>query len=298
MTDLKKGYTYNFLSVLMMAVGPLLSKFGLLHISPSKAAVINTIAIIFASFLWGKLTKRTVTFHFEKEIILLALFNSLGVIFLFVSMNLLSPVQVGFLGRFYTVFAVILSVLLLGERMTKKEISFIILAILGAFMFVNKGGIGNATLLGSIFALVYTFFFALTNIFIKKTLSKDKSSNSILFTNNFITLIFVMVYAVIFGDLFDSNYSVEGVSFIILSSVITGFIGTILLYEALKYLRFSIANVTRAFSPILLAIISFPFFPIELTILNITGAILLLLSILLLSLGDNKKRNELKKQSA
>ncbi|SEQ87837.1 Uncharacterized membrane protein [Virgibacillus subterraneus] len=296
MTNLKKGYTFNLLSVLMMAVGPLLSKFGLLHISPSKAAIINTIAIISASYLWGIVTKKTVSFHFEKEIILLAVFNSLGVIFLFISMDLLSPVQVGFLGRFYTVFAVILSVLILGERMSKSEIAFIILAILGTFMFVNKGGVGNSTLLGSLFALLYTFFFALTNIFIKKTLSKDKNSNSILFTNNSITLIFVLIYAVLVGDLFNGNYSYKGISLIILSSVITGFIGTILLYEALKYLRFSIANVTRAFSPVILAVISFPFFPIELTVLNIIGGILLIVSILLLSLGDNKKHRETENQ--
>lgn len=298
MTNIRKGYIFNFLSVLTMAVGPLLSKFGLLHISPFKAAIINTIAVISASYLWGLFSKNKVSFYFEKEIILLAIFNSLGVIFMFISMDLLSPVQVGFLGRFYTVFAVILSVLILGERMSKKEITFIIIAILGSFMFVNKGGGANSTLLGSLFALLYTFFFALTNIYIKKTLSKDKSSNSILFTNNSITLIFVLIYAVLIGDLFDGNYSHEGILFIILSSVLTGFLGTILLYEALKYLRFSIANVTRAFSPVLLAVISFPFFPIEITILNIIGAILLVVSILLLSVGDNKKHRETKNQSS
>ncbi|MFC4323095.1 DMT family transporter [Litchfieldia salsa] len=290
MTDIQKGYLFNFLSVLMMGVGPLLSKFGLLDISPSKAAIINAITIIIASYLWGKLTKHSVRFYYEKEMLWLALFNTLGVIFLFISMDLLSPVQVGFLGRFYTVFAVVLSFFILGERMTRREIIFIMLAISGAFLFVNKGGDFKVALLGSVFAILYTFFFALTNVFIKKTLSKDKNSNSILFTNNCITLVIVVIYALLIGDLFDGAYTFQGVSFIASSALITGFVGTIFLYEALKYLRFSIANVTRAFSPVLLAIISFPFFPVPLTLTNIIGAILLLVSILLLSIGDHKKQ--------
>ncbi|WP_349410044.1 DMT family transporter [Pseudalkalibacillus sp. SCS-8] len=297
MDSIKKGYLLNALSVLMMAIGPLLSKFGLLHISPAKAAVINTATIIIASYLWGVFSRKRVRFYVEKEIIWLALFNSLGVIFLFISMDLLSPVEVGFLGRFYTVFAVFLSVFILGEKMPKGEGSFIVLAILGAFLFVNKGGVSETSIMGSIFALLYTFFFALTNVFIKKTVSGEKNSNSILFTNNCVTMLFVLIYSVIVGELFNTQHQVEGVLLIVLSSILTGFLGTILLYEALKYLRFSIANVSRAMSPILLAAMSYPFFPVELTLLNLIGAGLLVISILLLSIGDQQKE-KLKKQAS
>ncbi|WP_117160711.1 DMT family transporter [Paraliobacillus sp. X-1268] len=289
MGGLQKGHFFNLVSVITMAVGPLLSKFGLLEISPAQASVINTITVIIASYLLGVIQHRKVNFYVEKEIMMLALFNSIGVIFLFLSTNLLSPVEIGFIGRFYTVFAVILSVLILKERLSKKEVIFITLAILGAFLFVNRGGDFDSNILGSLFAVIYTFFFALTNIFIKKTMSKERDSNSILFTNNCITLIFVLLYATITGDLLNSDYSITGVSFIITSSLLTGFLGTLFLYKALQHLRFSIANVTRAFSPLLLATISFPFFPIEITIQNVLGAIVLILSILLLSLGKTNK---------
>lgn len=289
MDGLQKGHVFNLVSVFMMAVGPLLSKFGLLAISPAKASVINTITVIIASYLLGLLQHRKVNFYFEKEIILLALFNSIGVIFLFLSTNLLSPVEIGFIGRFYTVFAVLLSVLLLRERLSRNEVIFITMAILGAFLFVNRGGDFDSNILGSLFAVIYTFFFAITNIFIKKTMSKERESNSIIFTNNCITLLFVLLYATITGDLFNSEYSMIGVSYIIVSSLFTGFLGTLFFYKAMEHLRFSIANVTRAFSPLLLAVISFPFFPIEITIQNILGAIVLILSILLLSLGKSNK---------
>ncbi|RNA67999.1 DMT family transporter [Alteribacter keqinensis] len=290
MSNIQKGHLFNMISVLMLAVGPLLSKFGLLQISPSKAALINVLTIIAACVLLGLFTKNYVKFYFEKNIILLAVFNSLGIIFLFLSIDLLSPVEIGFLGRFYTVFAVILSVFFLNENLSRKELFFITFAVLGTFLFVDTGGDYTNNLVGSLFALLYTFFFALTNIFIKKTLSKQKSSNSIMFTNNSISLLIIIIYTLIMGELFYGDYSFEGIGYLVLSTLLGGFLGTLLLYEALKYLRFSIANVTRAFSPLLLAVISYPFFPIEITVKNTLGAIILILSILLLSTGDKKEK--------
>ncbi|WP_241964516.1 hypothetical protein [Paraliobacillus zengyii] len=45
MGGLQKGHFFNLVSVITMAVGPLLSKFGLLEISPAQASVINTITV-------------------------------------------------------------------------------------------------------------------------------------------------------------------------------------------------------------------------------------------------------------
>ncbi|MEN2768896.1 DMT family transporter [Ornithinibacillus xuwenensis] len=298
MSDQQKGHFYNLLSVLAMAIGPLISKFGLLHVSPAIAAILNVVTILMASYLVGVFSRKGITFYFEKEILMLAIFNSLGVIFMFISMNLLSPVEVGFLGRFYTVFAVLLSVVILKERLSKLEVLFITLAILGAFLFVEKGNGHSANGFGALFAVLYTFFFALTNIYIKKTLSEHKSSNSILFTNNCITLCFVVGYAFLSGELANGLTSLEGIGYIMIASLLTGFLGTILLYQALKYLRFSIANVTRAFSPVILAILSYPFFPIKITIKNSIGAVVLVGSIILLTVkpkaesGTRRARNK------
>ncbi|MFS0674847.1 hypothetical protein [Ornithinibacillus sp. 179-J 7C1 HS] len=83
MTDIQKGHICNLFSVLTMAIGPLVSKFGLAHVSPAKASVINVLTIIIASVIFGMIAKQHVKFYLEKEIMMLALFNSLGVIFLF-----------------------------------------------------------------------------------------------------------------------------------------------------------------------------------------------------------------------
>ncbi len=289
MNSIQKGHFLNILSVFMVAIGPLFSKFGLLHMSPAQAALINVVTILMACYVTGLLRGNKVTFYFEKEMIILALCNSFGVIFMFLSINLLSPVEIGFIGRFYTVFAVLLSVILLKEKLSKRELPFIILAIIGAFLFMNKGDGLTSNLLGSLFAILYTFFFALTNVFIKKTMSQQKDSNSILFTNNCVTLLFVCGYAILTDGMFHQFHTFDGVVYIMVSSLFSGFLGTILLYEALKYLRFSIANVTRAFSPILVAVISYPFFPVAITIQNTIGALVLIGSILFLTIGKRKE---------
>lgn len=127
--------------------------------------------IIVASYLWGIISGSKVKFYGAKDILLMALFNSVGVIFLYISISLLSPVTIGFLGRFYTVFAVVLAVIFLKEKLTRKEIVLIMFALIGIFLFVDKGDTDETTVLGIINAILYTFFFALTNIFIKKNSS-------------------------------------------------------------------------------------------------------------------------------
>ncbi|WZY00016.1 EamA family transporter [Bacillus sp. FSL W7-1360] len=281
------GHMYNAASIVFTAIGPLMSKFGVIHISPGKAALVNMLTVIVASFIWGLISRNKVVFYVAKDVMWMALFNAIGVIALFISISLLSPVMIGFLGRLYTIFAVILAVLILKERMTKKEVVFIAVALLGTFLFVGEGGGESALLIGVITAIIYTFFFALTNIYIKKTQTKDRNANAILFTNNVIALGFVLVY-VLFTDDLSTGFRWQGAFFIVLSSLFTGFVGTLLFFKALQYMRFSIANVTRAFSPVLLAVISFPFFPIAITAQNIVGAVILLGSIVLLAMEDQK----------
>ncbi|WP_245864820.1 EamA family transporter [Terribacillus aidingensis] len=131
----KKGHILNFISIFMMAIGPLLAKFGVLEISPAKAAIINVLVIIAACYLFGIIQRKKVAFYKDREMIFLGVLNSLGVILMYVSTSLLSPVEIGFIGRFYTVFAILLSLLLLRERILKNETIFILFAMLGIFLF-------------------------------------------------------------------------------------------------------------------------------------------------------------------
>lgn len=291
-----KGYLFNIASILMMGIGPLISKFGLLNISTSVASVINAITIILASYIWGRMSRNSVKLYLTKDVTMLAVCNSIGVVLMYVSLDLLSPVQIGFLGRFYTVFAVLLAFIILKEKITSSEWLLVTLAILGTFMFISPSDNGEINVLGIISAVLYTFFFALSNILIKLTMTEGRESNSLLFTNNLWTLVLVSIYLVIFNKNWSLSFS--SISLTAIAALMTGFLGTLFLYEALKRLRFSIANIMRATSPIILAFVSYPFFPVKLTTLNIFGAVILILSILIIGVVDFKKHSTLNKKNA
>lgn len=283
-----KGYGYNIASILMMGIGPLIAKFGLQTISASAAAFINACTIVAASFLWGILHKEPVKFYVSKDMTLLSICNVLGVLFMYVSLSLLSPVQIGFLGRFYTVFAVLLSFLVLKEKISKTEWVLVLLAVGGTFMFITPKDSGSLSVVGVVCAILYTFFFALCNVLIKWKMEKGRNSNAILFTNSLWTLTLLAIYLLVLPE--NWQVSLASVSLTATASLMTGFLGTLFLYEALKRIRFSIANVMRAASPVILALVSYPFFPVPMTAMNIIGAIILIASIILIGITDYKKR--------
>ena len=105
----------------MMGIGPLIAKFGLQTISASTAAFINACTIIIACYIWGLVLKRPVRFYVSKDMTILSCCNVMGVLLMYVSLSLLSPVQIGFLGRFYTVFAVLLSFFMLKKKFRKSS---------------------------------------------------------------------------------------------------------------------------------------------------------------------------------
>ncbi|MGG4411929.1 DMT family transporter [Niallia taxi] len=283
-----KGYMYNIASILMMGIGPLIAKFGLQTISASTAAFINACTIIIACYIWGLLLKRPVRFYVSKDMTILSCCNVMGVLLMYVSLSLLSPVQIGFLGRFYTVFAVLLSFFMLKEKISKMEWMLVLVAVGGTFMFIAPKDSGSLSIIGIICAIMYPFFFALCNVLVKQRMEKGVHSNSILFTNSIWTGALLGIYMLISPSGWQITPS--GVAFTTIASLMTGFLGTLFLYEALKRIRFSIANIMRASSPVLLAVVSFPFFPVELTPLNIIGAGILLASIMLIGIVDFKGR--------
>ena len=162
--------------------------------------------------------------------------------------------------------------------------------LIGIFLFMYRGGSLFIHPLGILFTFVYTFFFALTNIYIKQQLSAYKESNSILFTNNCITLLFVIIYNGLTTTDFAISFSISSIGLIVLSSLCTGLFGTLLVYEALKRLKFSTVTVTRSFSPLISAVIAYPFYPVALSLPSLLGAALIIASILLLSIKKQTSR--------
>lgn len=287
---MNKGVLFNVLSVGIMSLSPLLNKFALGSMTSTKAAFLNTLFGVLFCYLYAVVRKQKIATVKNKSLWLIGLTNAAGVICLYISLELLSPVMVGFLGRFYIVFTVLLAIIFLNEKMGPKEIIGVAVAIVGTFLFSTRG-FELSSLIGILLALAYTFLFAFTNMLVKVKV-KDTDSNSILFYNNAISLLFVFVYALIRGEAADLSFSWSGVGLVFVASLFSSFIGLLLFYEGLKYLDFNSANLIRSTGPVLTAVYAFPFFPIPLTALNISGAILLLGSVIWLNVGGKKEKKQ------
>jgi drug/metabolite transporter (DMT)-like permease len=278
----KLGLSLNLASVVVMSFSPLLNKFALQHINPSMAAVLNSIFAAALCYLYSRITRISIPSLWKnRSLWLIGLTNAVGVVCLFLSLELLSPVMIGVLGRFYIVFAILLSALFLKEPLSRSEIALIVTAVIGMFLFVNKG-IHFENWAGTFLALLYTLLFALTNTLVKMNV-QDIEANSILFYNNAISMVFIIGYIFITGCIDYHEINAVGSVYVFLSALLSGFIGLLLFYNGLKYIKFSTANLIRSTSPIWVAIIAWPFFPADLTLVNIIGAIILIGSIVILT---------------
>jgi drug/metabolite transporter (DMT)-like permease len=288
MTDLRKGIALNCGSVLIMSVSPLINKFALEYISAGKAAWLNAAFATVACYLYGGVRRQRVGLVWKPYLLLIGLLNSAGVLCLFAALAVLSPVTVGFLGRFYLVFTSLLGLLVLRERLAGRQFVILGLGVAGAFLFVTaKPDLRNA--LGVGLALAYTLLFALTNMVVKIK-AADHSANQVLFMNNLASTVIIAGYLGLTGEVSGTGFRLEGVGLVFVSAMASSFIGLLLFYEGIRFIEFSKASMIRATGPVLTAAYSWPFFPIPLTIANIGGAALLLTSAVFLGTSKPSAR--------
>lgn len=287
----RKGILLNVLSITVMAFAPVINKFAISggHISVAKAACLNIFYSLLLGWLFARIRKQKLRFVRNRAMWVVGITNAAGLILMYTALDMLSPVTLGFLGRFYMVFTILLSVVVLKERITSREWGLIALALVGMFLFQAQGGLQVGSWIGVGIALAYTFFFSLTNLTVKLVVH-DVDANSILFSNNVITIGFVLLYALWVGEGNLQQIDWTGTGMIFLSAFCANFLGMLLYYEGLKHIEFTKANIIRSSGVLLAAAVAYPFFPIQLTVMNVAGAILLLGSVLLLN-QPSKKQN-------
>lgn len=286
MNKVKKGYLFSIISVAIMSLTPILNKLSLTDLSPIQASFFNALFSTLILLITVLFDKSKIKIYHNKSIWLLGITNTIGILLQYVSLSLLDPVSVGLLGRFYIIFALFLSVLFLNETLRKHDTLPIIFAIIGSFLITHFSGDFNS-ILGVIAALSYTFFFALTNMLAKKTV-KDIDSKTILLYNQATSTLLLGIILIVTNHLHTIHIGI-GLFSILLSALCSGVIGLLLFYEGLKYISFREANIIRTLNPIFVFIFSFPFFPLPLTPKFITGAILIIISIIYMNLYKDKK---------
>lgn len=272
-TSGQKGILLTLLSVLSGSVTPVLNKFALLQATPAAASSWNAIFSLIISGLFLLAAAKGISRIPWRPLFFIGLCHGLGLLFMYTSLELLEPVTVSLLGRFYVLFAILMGVFVLKEKLKKSDAFIFLIVILGSFLFMSRGG--SASTAGVAMALAYTFFFALENLLCKK-LVHGTSVYNISFCVNLISLLVIAVMMFIKNDgdphfYFDTIPSLSALALIATSSL-ASILAINLGLTGLRFIDFTKASSIRSLSPLSSVAISFAFFPVALSFWNWIGA--------------------------
>jgi drug/metabolite transporter (DMT)-like permease len=287
----ERGLTLNLLSVLLNSIATTISKFALKSINPILTTLMICLTSTLLSLGYIFIRKHKLSAPEFRRLLPIAVINGIATVLLYSSIAILDPVTVGMIGRFYVVFTTLLSVLILKEKLSGSELVLIFIAILGTFLFVQGGsGPSMEHYIGVAMALSYTFLFALANLFVKKNVH-NASSVTILFYNNLFATAACMVALLVQQVPVNTMTAIDAMSvwYSVLTAVIT-FSGLVLFFNSFRFLSFKLSNLIRSASPLFVALVSWPFFPIKLGLGNTSGGAMVLFSIVFLSFIEKRKK--------
>ncbi|MCT3115840.1 DMT family transporter [Leuconostoc lactis] len=285
-STVNKGIWLNLSSVAVMSLTPVLNKISMSTLTPLQASFLNALFSAVITYSVIKIKRQEIPNLFKnKLVILLGLTNAIGILLQYISVSLLDPVSVGLFGRFYIIFALLLSIIIMHEKVSKADFMPIILTLIGTILITNFHG-SMSSYFGIISAISYTFFFALTNMLAKKNI-ENVETNILLFYNQALSSLILGISLLISNQIIFNFKS--GIISIFGSAFMSGFLGLYLFYEGLKYISFRNANLIRSLNPVFVFLFSFPFFKVPMTPNFILGGALIIISIVWIGLTSRKK---------
>jgi len=279
-----RGILLHAASVAVMAAAPLLNKFGLLAgISPAWASLANAVIAAGCCLLFATVVGQRVRLVADRTLSLIAVTNAVGIVLVYEAVDRLLPAEVGFLGRFYLVFAVILAAVFGGERLGRLGLLCLAGVLLGGAMLLGPPDeISNYV--GAACALGFAAMFALTN-FLVKTRAGHLPSNTTLLSVNVLSAVLLLPYVLAVDPGGHAGlFQWSAIGWVALAAFANGFLGILLYYEGLKFTTFNQANVIRSVGPVVTMLYAWPFFPMVLDSFTVAGMSLLVVSAGILSL--------------
>lgn len=215
-----------------------------------------------------------------KIIVPIALMYLLGNVALLSSIKYLHPVTVGLVSRLYVIFTTLLALYSFREKIDKRRWVLIIVSVLGGALFVFRKNQIEFYGFYIFLTLFSSFMFATANAFIKKNHLVLRVTQLLLYIN-FLGFIGYGTYLLFhFGD-FYAHYSVDSVFFTVVSMLC--FSASMFSYvKSFTYLPFWQVNIFSLLSPLILALISWPFFTEHFSVMNIMGGAVVIVSLAIL----------------
>jgi len=242
---MNKSILRIFLAVILISSAPIFSQLGV----PLKGVWVfsfyTVISGFISLFLFVLIKKKKIVF--SKDFLIPILFYLLGITLFFYSFTFISGVVIGFLGQTQIVFTLVLSYILLKEKVEIQKIIAVFLVIIGSFVIYFHESI-NFNQFGVLTITLSMLFFSINNYFTKK-LRQKHDEYSINFYKNLISSIVLLIPCLIFfkNELFTIDISVL---FAFFQGFLSDFIGWTLFISSLKHIELNKAFIIYSFSSI------------------------------------------------
>jgi drug/metabolite transporter (DMT)-like permease len=282
------GILYGFASVFFMSTMPVINKFILQTTSPILGALVNSVVATVFFFAVALVTTKSIRIPFSKFSLTSGVFNGLGLIFLFMALEQIHPAIYGFLGRLSVIYAMILSAIFLKEKPDRAEIILGILAVGGALGSAIEDG-NHLNLPGVLLAVASTLSFSAANLCLKFASNKNSNTHA-LAAMNLVSVILLTCFFAISSEHLRIPSAPFTWGLMILGALFGSCFGFWFYLQSIKMLTYSRANLLRATNPLFTAIVAYPFFGLNFSLMQIVSALILMVSIIAISIHERNKK--------
>lgn len=263
------------------------------YIEPSGFILLRVLCGVFIFyFFYFLFIKESVE---KKDFFRLALCGLFGVainqLFFFEGLNLTTPINAAIIMTVNPVLVIIISALLIGEKITVKKIIGIVLGIIGAgALILNSGSVSfdNDFFIGNILVLINATSYAIYLVLVKGLMKKYNP-----LTVMFFVFLFGLFFVLPFGyqdlnsinlDSFTNDIYLK-IFFVV---VCTTFIAYLLNAFALKSLNPSIVSIYIYLQPVLASVIAILYNSDTIDYVKIVSSIFIFIAVFLVSIPTKK----------
>lgn len=287
MNNATKGVLLAVLAAAAISSANVSVKYFLRFTNPESLAILwylPTVVAALAITFWKKTVMKEICNHWRQGLVL-GLIYFFAAIFWFNSIDTIGAELTGFITRLEIVFAVILAVLFLKEKLNIKETAGIAIAVIGTVVISYSNG--NYLRLGSLMAVLASFAIAL-HLLAAKAIIKKASPVTMLGFRNFFAALFLAAYVLAFKEFKPVSY--ELMPALIALSLLSSFIGFYFLYNSLKYLDAAKVGALRVLDPVFILVYVLIIFQTIPTAKDLVGGLMVMAGVAAMSLSREKAR--------
>ncbi|MDP2926046.1 MAG: DMT family transporter [Nanoarchaeota archaeon] len=292
-----RGTLLVLLTAMISGVSIVVNKFFVVKIDPLiftalRALFIGLIFLIISLYVSKINKQKKINRVSWKYLILIGIIGG-GLAFwlFFTGLKITTAGRAAFLHKTLPIYAVILAVIFLKEKITKKQLIAMLIMLFGLIL-IELTNVSYDIRIGDLLVLGATFLWAIENTISKKVMLEKESNWVVTFSRMFFgsLVLFAIIFIIGKANLIFSLNS-QQIIYIIISGALL-FLYVLTWYWGLKYINLSKASTILLIAPVISLILGFLWLNEQVFILQIIGSILILIGAFVIARIKSERKIE------